>query len=324
MGDTAAMSDAPCWILTDSAAGNQRQALALAAALGFGQSQQWTLSARAPWSWTAPRRLPGARAAFGPAFAHALADPPPLVIGCGRQGALATRLARAQGAKAVQILDPRIDPRHWDAVVAPAHDSLRGSNVVTTLGSLHSVDAGWLADARTAHAHLGELPGPRLLLLLGGPVANAPLDQAWWQQTCSLLSALTSNHASLMISASRRTPDWLRQAALEVLPGMPGPRWLDANGDRNPYPGMLAWADRIVVSPDSVNMVSEACATGANVLVPGLERVAGRHAQFLQALQRQGRIDSATLDPWPTATPLVEVARVATQVRALLKLPLGR
>lgn len=322
MGDTGAMNDAHCWVLTDAAAGNRRQALALAAALGFAAPRQWTLNARAPWRWLAPRRWPGARAAFGDAFAQALAAPPQLAIGCGRQGALATRLAREHGARAVQILDPRINPRHWDAVIAPAHDRLRGANVLSPLGSLHPVDAPWLAAARAAHPALGALPGPRLLLLLGGPVANVPIDRRWWQQALALLTALTCTHASMMISASRRTPAWLRQAVRDLMPALPGARWLDAGDGDNPYPGMLAWADRIVVSPDSVNMISEACATTSPVLVPGMERARGRHAEFLRALRASGRIVDAIADSsWPAVTPLIETPLIAAQVRALLAMP---
>ena len=87
--------------------------------------------------------MPGAGAGFGTSFDALIAKPPALAIGCGRQAALATRLLRARGSQAVQILDPRIDPRHWDLVIAPEHDTLRGDNVIPTLGSLHPVDDLW-------------------------------------------------------------------------------------------------------------------------------------------------------------------------------------
>src|SRR5690606_41654848 len=129
------------WTLTDGHAGNLRQALSLAAALGLESARNWSLEPRAPWRWAAPRRLPGAGIAFGSGFATALREAPPaLAIGCGRQAALSTRLLREAGARAVQILDPRIDPAHWDLVVAPEHDGLAGPNVVTLLGSLNPVD----------------------------------------------------------------------------------------------------------------------------------------------------------------------------------------
>src|SRR3546814_6768877 len=86
-----------------------------------------------------------------------------------------------------------------------------------------------------------------------------------------------------------------------MLPGTPGLRWLADGDGENPYPGLLAWADRIIVSPDSVNMISEACATEVPVWVPGMARARGRHARFLHALHARGRIRSDADDatPWP-------------------------
>ena len=79
---------------------------------------------------------------------------------------------------------------------------------------------------------------------------------------------------------------------------------------------MLAWADRIVCSPDSVNMVSEACATRVPVHVFDPSRVSGRPRGFLDALLRSGRIrvmDTALA--WFPVEPLRETARVAAIVR---------
>jgi len=312
-----------CWIVTDGAAGNVRQAMALAQAMGFATPRQWDLHSAAPWRWLAPRCLPRARHAFGRAFAHALAQPPTLVIGCGRQGALASRLLRTAGAKAVQILDPRIDSRHWDMVIAPAHDALPGHNVISPLCSLHPVDAAWLAAARVAHPDLGTLPGPRTAVLLGGPIATVALDAHWWQGALALLERLRAGDGSVLVSASRRTPAWLRAAAQAMFPATPGLRWLGDGDGENPYPGLLAWADRIIVSPDSVNMISEACATEMPVWVPGTALARGRHARFLQALQARGRIRSERDDAAPSPiVPLIELPAIVQQLRARLALDL--
>jgi hypothetical protein len=48
----------------------------------------------------------------------------------------------------VQILDPRIAPRHFDVVVAPSHDRLVGGNVIETLGALNPIDDDWLERGR--------------------------------------------------------------------------------------------------------------------------------------------------------------------------------
>ena len=194
------------WILTDGHAGNVRQAQALAAALGR-PGREFTLTPQLPWAWTAPRRLPGAARAFGPAFAQARAAPPALAIGCGRQAALATRLLRAHGGRAVQILDPRIPSRHWDLVIAPEHDGLAGDNVLSLLGSLNPVDDLWLAAARSAFPAFGALPSPRTALLLGGPSAHAAFDAAMFDALSAQVAAWVEREGgSILATASRRTP----------------------------------------------------------------------------------------------------------------------
>ena len=83
-----------CWVLHDGAAGHRRQALALAQALA-PEVREFELHTAMPWSWLAPRRLPGAEKAFGPGFLAGLRPPPTRAIGAGRRAALATRLNRA-------------------------------------------------------------------------------------------------------------------------------------------------------------------------------------------------------------------------------------
>jgi mitochondrial fission protein ELM1 len=84
---------------------------------------------------------------------------------------------------------------------------------------------------------------------------------------------------------------------------------------------MLAWADRIVCSPDSVNMISEACATNAPVHVFEPQRARGRLQDFLATLLSSGRIRE--LRPALAAfdiTPLRETARIAAEIRQRLNL----
>src|SRR5690606_7655347 len=309
------------WILSDGNAGNVRQVQSLAAALHLSPLE-WTLRPRAPWRWFAPRRLPGAEAAFDDGFRDGLDAPPALAIGCGRQAALATRLLRARGAKVVQVLDPRLSPTHWDIVVAPAHDGLSGTNVVTLLGSLHPVDDAWLARARTAFPALGALPGLRTTLLVGGPTPAARFDGASldrWFDTAA--AAVASEHGSLLLSASRRTPAALRERLRTRCAKVGGRCWLDDGDGPNPYPGMLAWADRIVCTPDSVNMLSEACATHAPVFVADPHCARGRIGAFLDALAGAGRVRAlhGSLDAFEVR-PLRETARVAAEVRQRLAL----
>lgn len=315
-------SAAATWTLSDGKAGNVRQAGALAMAMGIAPARAWTLQPRTLARWLAPRRWPGSTGAFGTDFAAALRQPPALAIGCGRQAALATRLLGRHGAKTVQILDPRVTSRHWDVVVVPEHDSSRGDNVVTLLGSLHPIDDLWLARARADFAPLEQLPGPRTAVLIGGPGAQVPFDAvALYALLVRLDTVLARDGGSLLLTASRRTPRAMRDMLRQRYAGATGVMWLDDTDGANPYPGLLAWADRIVCTPDSVNMVSEACATTAPVFVFDPARAKGRIAAFLSSLNERGRIRAmdnvlAAFD----SEPLRETARVAAEVRKRLHL----
>ncbi len=312
-----------CWVITDAAAGNQRQALALAEKLRM-PSRHLLLEPRAPWSWLAPRLTLGGPLVL-PASQRAWFAPPwpAVAIGCGRAAALFTRMLRSLSAGrcyTVQILDPRIDPALWDSVVAPRHDGLEGANVLPTLGSLNAIDDAWLADGREACPHFEELPRPRVGVLLGGPRRDVALNVDYANELAGQLSERQRGEGgSLLVLRSRRTPAALLEAFRPILKGIPGLLWAGRDDGRNPYPGVLGWADRLVVTPDSVNMLSEACAVGCPVqtfvtapLPPKLER-------FHHALRNAGLLhDLGEPVPQRMAAPLRETTAIASALATLI------
>ena len=112
---TMLRTDGECWAITDSAAGNQRQALALAERLQRPVRHIWCWNPGHPGHGSPHADLPGGRLAL-PADQRAMFAPPwpGLAIGCGRAAALFTRMLRTLSGGdcyTVQILDPRLDPR---------------------------------------------------------------------------------------------------------------------------------------------------------------------------------------------------------------------
>lgn len=310
---------APCWVITDGAAGNERQAVALAEAVGVA-TRVWRIAPRAPWSWLAPRGVPGARAALPPELRRYFVPPwPELAIGCGRAAGLFVRaLRRWSGGRtfSVQILDPRIAPDAFDLVIAPRHDGLSGPNVITTLGALNPVDADWLAEGAMAFPELALLPAPRTAVLIGAShrAVNVELDYC-----VALVERLAAARrgGSFLVSTSRRTPpalrDWLRSAFARF----PGRFWSGSEDGPNLYAGYLAHAERIVVTPDSVNMLSEACASGKPVFTwlhrPARGKLARFHAALIDGgwLRELGYDTNAAIRP----PPLRETAAVGAEVR---------
>jgi hypothetical protein len=80
-----------------------------------------------------------------------------------------------------------------------------------------------------------------------------------------MAAELAASGCGVMVTPSRRTPPDLTKALTLALEGKPAFVW-DGTGD-NPYAAMIALADSIVVTGDSVNMVGEALAAGVPVQV---------------------------------------------------------
>ncbi|HUB89303.1 MAG TPA: mitochondrial fission ELM1 family protein [Dyella sp.] len=308
-----------CWAITDQAAGNQRQALALAEQMGM-PVRHLVLSLRAPWSWLSPRLTLGGRLALPASQRAAFAPPwPTLAIGCGRSAALLTRLLRGltEGyCHTVQMLDPRVEPSHWDTIIAPKHDGLTGPTVLNPLGSLNPVDDSWLADGRDASPALGYLPRPRVGVLLGGPRTGIRMDADYARQLIEhLLARRQREGGSLLVLTSRRTPAAVAELMRTALRGIPGLLWTGPDDGNNPYPGVLGWADRLVVTPDSVNMLSEACAVGCAVHTFVVGNLPAKLARFHRSLREAGLLHDIDADAPTQQVPLRETAAIAGVLR---------
>ncbi|WP_147162341.1 mitochondrial fission ELM1 family protein [Pararhodospirillum oryzae] len=322
---------APIWAVTTGEAGNRSQAEGLAAALG----EPWRALAGyppRPWSW-----LPSPWAAraglerlLGPGSDSFSPPWPAVIVACGRRAAtlaLATRArCRRAGAPApflVQILDPQVGVRHFDMVVAPAHDRLTGPNVVTTQGALHRLTRARLAAGAEAWApRLAGLPRPLVAVLVGGASHACPFSPGHARALAETLAAFARAHGvGLVVTPSRRTgPDNAALIARALSPL--GALVWDGTGP-NPYDGMLALADAILVTEESVSMVSEACFPGKPVYTLPMPGGSARHARFLADLRGQGFIRpfGGALEPWSPPAPLDEAARVAALVRQRLGWP---
>jgi uncharacterized protein len=292
------------YLLSNGATGNVRQALALIEAL---QRQPVRVDVH----------LRGFDALLAPRWKSAQLARLPLpgqiyvgaqvAVACGRAGAAAlAALKQANPALiGIQILDPRIDPKHFDAVICPRHDQLAGANVIHIDGGLHGFSPAFFATLAAPSA-------AATLILLGAASTNARYTEADFR---ALLATHSQNNAALRLSASRRSNSaWVahgKRLGIEVFDPNA------AQGGRNPYLAWLAESGRIIVTPDSVNMISEACATVAHVQVAWQNQTRGKIRRFLDniAPRLHGHADEAIA--WAGA-PLVPMPGVLARLRTLL------
>ena len=201
-------------------------------------------------------------------------------------------------------------------MIAPRHDQLSGPNVLQLIGSLNDVDDAWLQDGRESCPTLADLPQPRVGVLLGGPRKGIPLNVGVARQLAErLLKRQRNEGGSLLVLASRRTPAAVMEVMRETLKGVPGLIWADRDDGANPYPGVLGWADRLVVTPDSVNMLSEACAVGCPVHTFVSAPLPQKIFRFHRVLRDAGLLHDLDVQSPPSHAPLRETAAVVAELR---------
>lgn len=309
-----------CWVLTEGHAGMDNQALGMAEALGLDPIRT-PVTARKPWRGLPPRlwiQRVGLRAFAG----TALAPPwPDVTVGCGKQAALAAWLVRrASGGRTftIHVQTPPLPAKGFDVLVVPRHDGTQGPNVVVTEGAVHRVTREKLAaEAARFAPRYAALPHPRVAVLIGGSNNRYRLAAARMRVLAAQLAALAAGGAGLMVTPSRRTDPAAADILRSALAGTTADLW-DGRGE-NPYFGMLALADAILVTRDSVSMVSEAVFTGKPVQVIDLDGRSRRIEAFHAHMERLGctRRFQGRLEHWTYDAP-DDTGAAAVRIKPLL------
>ncbi|MGM0422032.1 MAG: mitochondrial fission ELM1 family protein [Pseudomonadota bacterium] len=270
--------------------GTENQCIALAHALDIKPETAY-VDLRFPWTKIAPPVLWGSGHAYRNSATLFSPPFPDIVIASGRKSILAAlQIKKASKGKVftIQVLDPRISPRHFDLVIAPEHDDVTGDNVIKTTGALHNVSPEFLKQHAGHYVdELKQLPEPRIAVLIGGSTRKAEFTMETAQHLGQVLKTLTKNSGgSLMITASRRTGEAQTGLLRQAVADLPHHFW-DGHG-HNPYFDYLHMADKIIVTNDSVSMATEAMGTGKPVYVAHIGRQGRRIEKFHDGLAKKG------------------------------------
>lgn len=217
---------------------------------------------------------------------------PDVLVSCGRRAGLAA-MAIHRHCKAPMVtihIQPPSAPKAFDLVVAMPHDRLEGGNIICVDTALHGVRATALREAAAvSDPRFAGLPRPWTGVLLGGDTARTPFTVEDARRLADGLDALRARTGgSLLITPSRRTPVGVVATLSAHYIQDTATFFWDGSG-ANPYLSILANADAIAVTSDSISMISEALATTADLWVFEVGG-GGRHEHFLQSIFRQGLI----------------------------------
>ncbi len=190
---------------------------------------------------------------------------------------------------------------------------------MTTRGSLHRVTKDMLLRESERFApKIAALPKPYIAVLIGGTNSVYNLTPREMHLLSGQLKAIAGRDGSLIITPSRRTGAENLKILTEALKDTPSYVW-DGQGD-NPYYGMLGLADSILVTCDSVNMISEACSTGKPVMIIDLPGGSDKFRRFHQAMRDDGMVRpfAGKIEKW-AYQPLNDVSLVAERVQTMLE-----
>lgn len=310
-----------CWIITEKGLkGTENQCTALAHAAGLTYTLK-QIRLKNSWKWFTPWLRFFSPEALTPDSDNLDGPFPDLVIASGRKAiAPALWVKRQSGGrtKLVIVQSPVIKDRHFDLVIALRHDNYHAANTLPITGALSLITPQSLASARATWAEtLGQMPGPRIAVLIGGTSRTHKITPQIARLLVMQLRKLAQQPASLMITASRRTPMAIQEQIRSGL-NIPHLHFYDGTGP-NPYQAYLAWSDAILVTEDSVSMASEAISTGKPVYIIRLQGRSARFKRFHDHLIAMGYAKWFTgqINHW-TYVPPDDLGRAALAVKNLL------
>lgn len=310
------------WILADDRMGNVNQLLGIAEALGVPFER---IDIRYNGWIRLPNRLRGATLIGirnDDVKKRLQGDNtwPDVVLSAGRRAFPVARYIRHRSGgrtRIVQLMNPgRTLEKKADLLVLPAHDGRKAEgNIMVVVGTPHRVGRERLALERAKWEPVFRAyPHPRVSLIVGGATKDKPFTVAAAQALAAGVRARGA--ASILVTTSRRTPP---EVVAVLKRELPAPLYFYQFGEagENPYFGLLAAGDEVVVTGDSMSMCSECCATGlpVSIFAPD-EMMSAKHKRFHQALYAAGLAVPLGEKPEAPAFLLNPAAEIAERIRA--------
>ncbi len=258
------------------------------------------------------------------------------IISCGSSvAALNQVLSRDQNAKSIVIQKPGLlSLRRFNLVILPQHDTLNlkkycKNNLITTHGAVNLIDSLYLKEQAqlllNRFSHLKNRFRTRVGVFIGGDSRDMYLSESQIKIFVDQLKeVLEQMNADSLITTSRRTPPRIEQLLQRAFKkDSRCALFIDAAQNNVPEAvgGILGLADILIVSGDSISMVSEAASSGKPTIVflPRLRRhffkKDSKHKLFVENLHAQGFIFST--DMKGLARAIYDVSKNKIQTKPL-------
>ena len=245
-----------------------------------------------------------------------------IIISCGRKSVIPSIALKKRLGKeifTIHIQNPKVSFKHFDLIVSPEHDNIKGDNVITTTGAIHYLTRKEIKE-NINYLGLEEKKKKLDAFIIGGPNKYYAYTEQVIQQTFNKVKTLfTPDKYKIIVIPSYRTPKEVIKKAFDTFNFN---HHVVKEVDKKAYLSALAISDHIIVTCDSTSMISEAAVTGKPVYIAMMKSIKNnyRFKKFYNKLQELGitRELKDNIDTWSYEN-LNEAGRIASLVKSKMK-----
>ena len=312
------MSKLKALLLTQGMHGMISQVEGLAKALNLDYRHQ-NIKLKKFWNYIPPKFTPISADILSEKFTSDAR----VIISCGRKSVIPSIALKKKFGKDIlniHIQDPKVKLSNFDFIVAPEHDSLKGKNVLTSIGAVHyltndelNVNKNYLKSRINSQKKI-------VTLIIGGPTKYYNYNDKVIDNIFSKIKKIfLDNNYQLIVVPSMRTPQNVIDKAKNyfnedqiVIP----------NVDKKAYLCSLKNADHIIVTCDSTSMISEAAITGKPIYVAQMPTTKNnkRFKNFFNLFESLNIIKELnnSVESW-NYIKLNETKKIANQIKKKIK-----
>jgi len=304
-------------LLTQGMHGMVSQVEGLARALGLTYKHQ-SIGLKPFWNLLPPKLTPISENLVKEKF---VCDSK-VIISCGRKSVIPSIALKKRLGKeifTIHIQDPKVSLKHFDLIISPQHDNIKGDNVLTTKGAIHYLTKKEIKD-NLNYLNVNKEKKKLVAFIIGGPNKYYNYnDQIIHQLFTKIKTLFTPDKYKIIIVPSYRTPEKIIKKAFDTFNFN---HIVIKTVDKKAYLSALALADISVVTCDSTSMISEAAITGKPVYIAMMKsnKNNGRFKKFYSLLTDLGitRELKDSVEEWSYES-LNEVNRVAPIIKIKMK-----
>ena len=305
-------------LLTQGMHGMVSQVEGLAKALGLSYKHQ-KIELKSFWNFIPPKISPISENLVKNKFVCDCK----VIISCGRKSVIPSiALKKRLGNRIfnIHIQDPKVSFEHFDLIVSPEHDNLKGENIINTTGAIHYLNKKEINENSKYLRIEKDKRRDLVAFIIGGPNKYYNYSEKQIHELFNKVKTLfTPDKFKIVVIPSYRTPENILKIAFNTFSIN---HHVVKTIDKKAYLSALAISNYIVVTCDSTSMISEAAMTGKPVYIAMMKsfKPIGRFKKFYSQLRDLGitRELENRVESW-SYNSLSEVNRIAPIVKAKMK-----